>query len=88
MCVGQLDRGGLGGGSEGSGWSPWQGLGNGAASYWYTLPVSEPYSLHVGCGGTTSSGPSPTRTPKVSGTDNSFICQDISDRELGTCQPE
>jgi len=73
--------------SQGSGYAPWKGLGNGSTSdYWYTLPVSESYSLHVGCGGTTSSWAVATYSPTVGGTHNSFNCYDVSGRaDYGTC---
>jgi hypothetical protein len=65
--------------AQGSGWAQWQGLGNGSTSnYWYTLPTSEPYSLHVGCGGTPSSWAVAAYSPQVSGTQNSFNCIDVA----------
>jgi hypothetical protein len=76
--------------AKGAGWSPWKGTGNGGtAAYWYTLPVSEPYALHVGCGGTPSSWAVATATPTVSGADNSFACQDVSGQAgYGTCRSD
>ncbi len=73
--------------AKGKGFSPWKGLGNGSTSdYWYTLPTSESYSLHVGCGGTTSSWAVSTQTPTVGGTDNSFYCIDVAGQSgYGTC---
>jgi hypothetical protein len=65
--------------AQGSGFAPWRGLGNGSTSdYWYTLPISEPYSLHVGCGGTTANWAVAAYSPQVSGTQNSFNCIDVA----------
>lgn len=75
--------------AKGSGWAPWKGLGNGSTSdYWYALPVSEPYSLHVGCGGTTSDWAVSAETPTVGGTHNSFDCIDVAGQSgYRTCRP-
>jgi hypothetical protein len=74
--------------AKGSGYSPWKGLGNGSTSdYWYTLPVHESYSLHVGCGGTTASWAVSDSTPVVGGTHNSFDCVDVPGQSgYGTCR--
>jgi hypothetical protein len=73
--------------SDGAGWAPWQGLGNGSTStWWYTLPKDESYSLHVGCGGTTSNWAVATYTPTVTGSSNSFNCYDVAGQaDYGTC---
>ncbi|MBS2538611.1 hypothetical protein KGQ20_38280 [Catenulispora sp. NF23] len=73
--------------AQGAGFSPWWPTANPAtATYGYTLPVSEPYALHVGCGGTQPSWAVATATPPVSGTQNSFNCDDISgDADYGAC---
>ncbi|MFI1258674.1 serine/threonine-protein kinase [Streptomyces netropsis] len=59
----------------------------GSSSYQYTLPSSETYTLHVGCGGTSKEwAVSVNDAPKVSGRQNSFICNDIRDQpRYGTC---
>jgi hypothetical protein len=54
-------------------------LGNGSTSdWWFTLPVSEPYSLHVGCGGSPASWAVSASTPLVNGPHNSFDCHDVA----------
>jgi hypothetical protein len=69
----------------GSAFAPWRGLGNGAtADWWYDLPKSEDYSLHVGCGGSPSSWAVATYTTTVSGGHNSFDCHDTGS-DLGQC---
>ena len=72
---------------DGAGWAPWQGLGNGSTSnWWYTLPKDEPYSLHVGCGGSPSSWAVADYTPTVTGAQNSFNCYDVAgEANYGTC---
>ena len=74
--------------AQGSAFANWKGLGDGAASdYWLDLPTAESYSVHVGCGGTTSNWGVPTYGPTVSGTHNSFSCVDVkSDAGYGTCE--
>ena len=74
--------------AKGSGFAPWQGLGNGSTSdWWFTLPRSEPYALHVGCGGTTASWKVATYSPTVSGGHNSFNCFDVAGAAgYGTCR--
>lgn len=73
--------------ASGSGFAPWQGLGNGSTSdYWYTLPRTESFSLHVGCGGTTASWAVATYSPTVSAAHDSFNCDDVAgDAGYGTC---
>lgn len=73
--------------ARGSGFASWLRLGNGSTSdYWYTLPVSESYSLHVGCGGSTSSWAGAVYGPTVAGTHSSFNCYDVSGQaDYGTC---
>jgi hypothetical protein len=72
---------------KGSGYSPWTGQGNGAsASFIYTLPLHESYSLHVGCGGTTSTWKVATYSVTVSGAVNNFVCDDVSGQpSYGSC---
>ena len=73
--------------ATGSGFASWKGIAAGQNSdYWYELPTSESYSLHVGCGGTTTTWAVSATTPTVSGAQNSFYCDDIaSDSQYGTC---
>jgi hypothetical protein len=73
--------------AQGSGYSPWQGIGNGSTSrYWYTLPSTMPFSLHVGCGGTTASWGVSLTTPQAPGPVANFTCHDVSGQaEYGTC---
>jgi hypothetical protein len=72
---------------DGPGYASWKGLGNGSTSdWWFTLPKDEPYSLHVGCGGSTSSWAVATYSPTVTGAQNSFNCYDVSgEANYGTC---
>lgn len=74
--------------AKGSAFAPWRGLGNGSTSqWWFTLPTSEPYSLHVGCGGTTASWKVADFSPTVSGASNSFNCFDVAGQSgYGTCR--
>jgi hypothetical protein len=73
--------------AQGAGFAPWQGIGDGStSSYWYTLPVPENYSLHVGCGGSTSDWGVALTTQDVGGTQNSFVCHDVAgDSDYGKC---
>ena len=73
---------------SGAGWSPWQGQGNGAtATFWYTLPKKESYSLHVGCGGSPSSWKVATYSVTVSTAVNNFACDDVPGQaNYGTCR--
>jgi hypothetical protein len=73
--------------SDGAGYAAWKGLGNGSTSnWWFTLIKQESYSLHVGCGGTTSSWAVATYSPTVTGAHNSFNCFDVAgDANYGTC---
>jgi hypothetical protein len=73
--------------ARGQGFSPWRGQGNGStASFWYTLPVRESYSLHVGCGGTPSSWQVATYSVTVSTAVNNFACNDVPGRAgYGSC---
>lgn len=73
--------------TQGSGYSPWQGIGDGSTSrYWYTLPSTMSFSLHVGCGGTTASWGISLSTPLVSGPVANFTCHDVSGQaEYGAC---
>lgn len=74
--------------ARGSAFAPWRGLGNGSTSeWWFTLPRSEPYALHVGCGGTTASWEVADYSPTVSGAHNSFNCIDVrGESGYGTCR--
>lgn len=57
----------------------WKGLGDGSTADWWTdLPKNESYSLHVGCGGSTSSWRTSNTTGVYSGGHNSFNCDDVS----------
>ena len=64
------------------------GLGNGSTSnYWYNLPTTEHYSLHVGCGGTQAAWAVSDTTPSVGPTHNSFNCIDVAGESgFGTCR--
>lgn len=65
--------------AQGSGYSPWQGIGNGSTSrYWYTLPSTLSFSLHVGCGGTTAAWGISLSTPLVPGPVANFTCHDVA----------
>ncbi len=72
---------------SGSGFAAWKSVENGAdADYWYSLPKSEPYALHVGCGGTKATWAMTAYTPQENGTHNSFNCIDVSGQSgYGTC---
>jgi hypothetical protein len=72
---------------KGAGFSPWTGEGNGAtASFSYTLPKKESYSLHVGCGDSTSSWKVATYSVTVSTAVSDFACDDVPDEAgYGTC---
>jgi len=74
--------------SQGSGYSPWQGIGNGSTSrYWYTLPSTESFSLHVGCGGTTAAWGISLSTPLVPGPVANFTCHDVQGQSgYGDCE--
>lgn len=63
--------------TTGSGYAPWQGLGNNVSKYWYTLPESEPYSVHVGCGGTQQYWAVACYGPQVTNPTDSFECFDV-----------
>ncbi|WP_194915505.1 hypothetical protein [Catenulispora rubra] len=73
--------------AQGSGYSPWQGIGNGSTSrYWYTLPSTMSFSLHVGCRGTTAAWGVALTTPQAPGPVANFTCHDVSGQaEYGTC---
>jgi serine/threonine protein kinase len=63
--------------NKGSGFSPWQGQGNGAtATFQYTLPLKESYSLHVGCGGSPSKWQVADYSVTVSTAVNNFSCDE------------
>lgn len=73
--------------SDGAGWAPWTGLGNGSTSDWsFTLPKKESYSLHIGCGGTTSSWAVADNSPAITAATSSFNCIDVAGESgYGTC---
>jgi hypothetical protein len=73
--------------AQGAGYSPWQGIGNGSTSrYWYTLPAQIPFSLHVGCGGTTAAWGVALTTPQTPGPVANFTCHDVEGQAgYGTC---
>jgi hypothetical protein len=70
--------------TSGSGWASLTDAG----AYDFTLPESESYSLHVGCGGTSASWKIAVYSPYVSGTANSFDCHDVpGGADYKTCEP-
>lgn len=64
-----------------AGWANWETVGSGPnADYWLSVPPDVPvsgYQMSVGCGGTQQSWKTPTYTKLVTGTHNSFHCDDI-----------
>ncbi|HEV2638839.1 MAG TPA: hypothetical protein VGX23_27075 [Actinocrinis sp.] len=73
--------------ATGSGYAPWEGASNNVDKYWYTLPVSEPYSIHVGCGGTPQSWAVACIGPQVTQPADSFECYDVKGAAgYGTCK--
>jgi hypothetical protein len=70
----------------GSGWAPWvsSAANPDHATYSYTLPHGGEYSLHVGCGGTTSSWKVAEYSNFYGGTVNDFYCYDESSSSLYT----
>jgi hypothetical protein len=81
--------------AAGSEFADWQGIGNGndngnrdgsTSEYWTTTPITEPYSLHVGCGGSSNRWETANYSDTVSGAVNDFYCIDISrSPEYETC---
>src|SRR5712691_3066536 len=73
---------------KGAGFSGWHGRGNGAtATFRYRLPRKETYSLHVGCGGSTSSWQVATYSVTVTTAVNNFTCDDVPGQpNYGTCR--
>ena len=70
----------------GSGYAPWQGTSANTAHYWYKLPQSESWSLHVGCGGTQQYWAVAAYSDVVTGTQVSFTCYDVAGQpNYGTC---
>ncbi|MFJ7326981.1 protein kinase [Streptomyces cyaneofuscatus] len=55
----------------------WKRVGEASAAYWYTLPGPESYHLKVGCGGSPQDWGRSLRSAVVSGTQNSFTCDDV-----------
>ncbi len=71
--------------AKGHGFASWQGSTS-TASFWYTLPERESYSLHVGCGGSPSSWQVATYSATVSTADNNFLCYDVPGQaDYSTC---
>jgi hypothetical protein len=71
----------------GSGWAKWRGIDSTVAYYWYWLPHGGKYSLHVGCGGSTSQWSTASESRAVSGRFNDFFCNDVADkRRFGFCK--
>ena len=70
----------------GSGWAPWvsSAARSDYATYSYTLPHGGEYSLHVGCGGTTSAWKVAEYSSFYGGTVNDFYCYDESSSSLYT----
>jgi hypothetical protein len=70
-----------------SGWASWRGVGSGPnADYCYFMPPGQSYKMSVRCGGTPQSWAVATYTPSVTGTHNSFHCDDIAGAEgYGRC---
>jgi hypothetical protein len=73
--------------AQGSGYSPWQGIGNGSTSrYWYTLPDTMSFSLHVGCGGTQANWGVALTSVQASGPVANFTCYDVAGQaNYATC---
>ncbi|HET7014729.1 MAG TPA: serine/threonine-protein kinase [Streptosporangiaceae bacterium] len=73
---------------KGAGFSGWHGWGNGAtATFRYRLPRKESYSLHVGCGGSSSSWQVATYSVTVTTAVNNFACFDVHGQpSYGTCR--
>ena len=73
---------------KGAGFSGWHGRGNGAtATFRYRLPGKESYSLHVGCGGSSSSWQVATYSVTVTTAVNNFACLDVPGQpNYGTCR--
>jgi hypothetical protein len=63
--------------SGGSGWASYSYEGAGWYRYSFTLPRGGSYSLHVGCGGSTSRWAMTAQTPYATNTSGTPICDDI-----------
>jgi hypothetical protein len=64
--------------SADSGWASWRQVSGGPnADYWYFMPGGQSYKLSVGCGGSAQSWAVTTYTSSVTGTHNSFDCDDV-----------
>jgi hypothetical protein len=71
----------------GSGWAKWRGVDSNVAYYWYRLPHGGQYSVHVGCGGSTSQWSTASQSHAVSGRFNDFFCYDVAgERWFGFCK--
>jgi hypothetical protein len=64
-----------------AGWANWMVVSSGPnADYWLSVPPDVPvsgYQMSVGCGGTQQSWKIPTYSKLVTGTHNSFHCDDV-----------
>ena len=60
----------------------------GRSSYSYTLPNGGRYRAHVGCGGTEQQWATNNKSDFVSGSQNSFLCNDsaVGESGSGTCE--
>jgi hypothetical protein len=64
----------------GPGWASTLATDGGTETdWWFRLPSTESYSLHVGCGGTAASWAIAVYSPTVQGPHNSFNCDDVPD---------
>jgi hypothetical protein len=72
---------------SGSNWASWQPVGSGStANYSLTLPASESYAVHVGCGGSTAQWAVTVSSGPVSPGSNSFNCIDNAGA-ADSCEP-
>jgi hypothetical protein len=74
-----------------AGWANWEVVGSGPnADYWLDEPPSvakSGYKMSVGCGGSRQSWLTPTYTGLVTGTHNSFHCDDQQHTtDYGKCE--
>ena len=64
--------------TTGSGYASTLAVDSGTETdWWFSLPLAESYSLHVGCGGTSQSWGIAVDSPTVQGPHNSFNCNDV-----------
>lgn len=72
----------------GSGWASWRVATGANADYWFFMPADESYKLSVGCGGTAQHWAVTTYGGSVTGTHNSFVCDDEANTAgSGKCEP-